>query len=371
MKKKILFTVHRFYPLVGGCEEVVYQLAKRFSNEGYDVTVATGFCNERRDNTLDGIKIKSFKISGNRVKGYQGESSELKRYVDFLINSNFDVTINYAAQTWSSDLFFENIKNIKSKKILVPCGYSGLKDPRYIFYFKWLPKVLKEYDYLVYLSKTYQDIIYHYKHKLHNEVIIPNGCDKKEFFCSSKEDLKEKYNIKSKYVAVCVANLFFLKGQDFIIRAFNKLKNEDVSLVIIWNHADKWYIPIVKYLSKRNNKIIFLKNLSRKETVNLMKEADFFIFGSRIECSPLVMFESFASKTLFITKDVGNTKEYEEYNHIVNSPSEMANAIKYYIYHNQDYNIKIMKAFELYKKNHTYNKLYNEYKKLVENEKKS
>jgi glycosyltransferase involved in cell wall biosynthesis len=43
--------------------------------------------------------------------------------------------------------------------------------------------------------------------------------------------------------------------------------------------------------------------------VEAYKAADLFLFPSQIECSPLVLFEALASKTPFLTTDVGNAKE--------------------------------------------------------------
>ena len=43
--------------------------------------------------------------------------------------------------------------------------------------------------------------------------------------------------------------------------------------------------------------------------MSAFKQADVFLFPSNIECSPIVLFEAIASKTPFISTDVGNAKE--------------------------------------------------------------
>ena len=60
--KKILFTVHQFYPEVGGSGEVVYRLAKKFVRDGFDVFVATTFNEKRKSEIYESINIKQFKI---------------------------------------------------------------------------------------------------------------------------------------------------------------------------------------------------------------------------------------------------------------------------------------------------------------------
>ena len=57
------------------------------------------------------------------------------------------------------------------------------------------------------------------------------------------------------------------------------------------------------------NKKIFLLNLSREELVEAYKEADLFVFASNIEYSPLVLFESAAAGTPFLSVPVGNAEE--------------------------------------------------------------
>ena len=56
-----------------------------------------------------------------------------------------------------------------------------------------------------------------------------------------------------------------------------------------------------------------ITSLLREEVVAAFKEADLFLFPSRIECSPLVLFGSVASRTPFLTTDVGNAREIIEW----------------------------------------------------------
>ena len=49
--------------------------------------------------------------------------------------------MNYAAQQWATDLFFDVIDHVDATKVLVPCGYSALYDPAYERYFAELPEI--------------------------------------------------------------------------------------------------------------------------------------------------------------------------------------------------------------------------------------
>jgi L-malate glycosyltransferase len=66
---------------------------------------------------------------------------------------------------------------------------------------------------------------------------------------------------------------------------------------------------------RRESKRLLIRSLSREETVAAYREADLFLFPSNIECSPLVLFECMASRTPFLTTDVGNSVEIIEWSH--------------------------------------------------------
>ena len=65
--------------------------------------------------------------------------------------------------------------------------------------------------------------------------------------------------------------------------------------------------------SRRESKRLLIRSMSREETVAAYQEAELFLFPSNIECSPLVLFECMASRTPFLTTDVGNSAEIIEW----------------------------------------------------------
>jgi L-malate glycosyltransferase len=58
-----------------------------------------------------------------------------------------------------------------------------------------------------------------------------------------------------------------------------------------------------------------VRSLDRDQTVALYKTSDLFLFPSNIECSPIVLFECMASRTPFLTTDVGNASEIIQWGH--------------------------------------------------------
>ena len=197
----ILHTVQLYSPAVGGSEEVVKQLSERLVKKGHDVTVATSFNSRRKQKIINGVNVEEFNISGSSVEGIKATKDEIKRFQDFILNGNFDVVMNYAAQIWSSDLVFPLLDKIKAKKIFVPCGYSALYNRRYKNYFEGLLISLRKYDFCVYLSETYKDKKFADENGLNNSVVIPNAANEDEFLHKENFNFKERYGIKNTFTA--------------------------------------------------------------------------------------------------------------------------------------------------------------------------
>ena len=351
---KILCCVEFFYPSVGGAQEVVKHLSLRFSKKGHQVAIATSYLPNRTSKKFNGVSINAFKVSGNLVNGMSGE---YKNYQKYVVNSDFDVILIYAAQQWTFDALIEVIDKIKAKIFFVPCGYSGLFREEFQSYFKMLPSILTKFNACIYHAKQYRDYPFARKNKLKNSVFIPNGADLNEFKNIEQKNAKAKIGIPdNQYLFITVGSLNGEKGHLEITKAFAKLSlTEPVTLLLNGNiqtslSFSNILTSQVDYLSKLNlilsnprlfitklirkfrnsfirkedlslliesinkkkygeNKTVMLMDLPRERLINAYFASDIFLFASNIEYSPLVLFEACASGTPFISSDVGNAKE--------------------------------------------------------------
>lgn len=315
---KILHTVEFYYPSVGGAQEVVRHLSERMVKHGHNVTVATTKLPNRASLTHNGVKIVEFAVSGNQVNGIKGEKH---KYTEWLKKSKFDVIMNYAAQEWAADTFFEVMDEVAAKKVFVPCGYSAFYDPAYEEYFKNLPTILRKYDATVYLSENYRDINFARQHKLTNIKIIPNGADEDEFSEllseAGKRLLKNRYGIGG-LVIMTIANYTGEKGHRELLEVFRKLPVSKATLVsagLLKHHdgyfdefeAEAWRInQSRKFLGKR---VVMIDGQDRQTVRDLLRCADLFVFLSNIEASPLVLFEAVAAGVPFVASGAGNSAE--------------------------------------------------------------
>ncbi len=314
----ILHAVEFYYPSVGGAQEVVRHLSERMVKMGHDVTVATTKLPNRDFKEYNGVKIVEFDISGNKVNGFKGK--DVQKYKDYLTKNKFDVVMNYAAQQWTADLFFEVIDKVKAKKVFVPCGYSALYDPSYEDYFNKLPQILKKYDATVYLAEKYRDIDFAKQHELKNINIIPNGADENEFTEPlehyRKEFLRNKYGIGG--FTIMTIGLYGEKGHLDTLKVFKKLPISKGTFISV-GHTRPLEHPYSefareaalvnnrrKFLGKR---VVMVDGNEREDIRDLLKMTDVFVFLSNIECSPLVLFESAAAGVPFLATTAGNSEE--------------------------------------------------------------
>jgi glycosyltransferase involved in cell wall biosynthesis len=345
---KILHTVQFYSPNIGGAQEVVRQVSERLTLRGHQVIVATSRLEDRKIRNMNGVEVEEFDISGNAVLGFKGET---KRYQDFLLQGKFDLMMNYAAQQWATDLALPILDRLPYKKVLIPCGFSGLYWPRYARYFKQLPERLNHYDHLIFHAENYRDMEFAGHHGLEKRSIIPNGASQEEF---SNPDLtfRQRYGIEEKEpLILTVGSHTGLKGHKLAFQTFERLRTERATLVIIgdtraggsfWENSIRPFLSAIRrgdmslagnvllrtaagkpapgcsadcqmrthrLNAKSRGKRVLLLDPPRAEVVAAYHAADLFFFGSNIEYSPLVLFEAMASRTPFLSLACGNAVE--------------------------------------------------------------
>ncbi len=175
---KILFCCEFYAPSVGGIQEVMRQVAERLVCRGHDVTVATSHLPTRRFQELNRVRIVEFDVSGNFVKGVEGEVAQYRRFVS---TGDFDVVLINMAQQWTLDALIPVLSEIPSRKVLLPCGFSCFYEPSYAAYFYQMPNILRQFDHLIFHASDYRDIRFAKKHGVKQFSIIPNGASETEF----------------------------------------------------------------------------------------------------------------------------------------------------------------------------------------------
>jgi glycosyltransferase involved in cell wall biosynthesis len=346
---KLLFGSQFYTPSIGGVQEVIRQLAEKLVSRGHQVTVATSRSVERNFNTLNGVAIKEFNISGNYATGMQGN---VDQYHQYIIEEKFDVIMVMAAQQWTFDALWPLIGEFsKTRVVFIPCGFSGLHDPIFAEYFNCMPTILAKIDHLIFHSTDYRDINFAKEHNIKNISIIPCGASKEDFSVSKDDGFRKRHKIReNSFVFLTVGTFTGIKGHLELIKAFAKMEiahKNNATLILNGNTLSPFnsgaghflhkirstiktrgIIYLLKLLIKKflmpqdsikkiaekingknNNKNVLITNLERIELIQAFINADLFVFASNIEYSPLVLFETAAAGTPFISVSVGNAEE--------------------------------------------------------------
>lgn len=354
---KILFCVEFYYPSVGGAQEVVRQIAERMVARGHEVTVATSQIAARTSQRHNGVRIAGFPVSGNHVRGLGGEVDAFQR---FLVEYDADVIFFYAAQQWTFDAAWPVLDRLKAKKVLVPCGYSGLFDPAYADYFSELGNTLAKMNAVVYHARQYRDLAFAESLGLSNGVVIPNGADLDEFDVPLDPNFRAQLGASdSTFVMLTVGTVTGTKGHLELLQAYaiadfggrdtvlilngNRPEHGAAKLSAVarfatlvrgygWKYALRHAIksgilamgfsvgrPSIErvvndiHRSTGSGKRVLQLDLPREQLIQAYLQSDLFVFASNIEYSPLVLFESAAAALPFLTVPVGNAEEIIEW----------------------------------------------------------
>jgi glycosyltransferase involved in cell wall biosynthesis len=325
--KRLLLCCEQYHPSVGGVQEVMRQIAERLAARGFDVWVATGKHPQRAENTLlNGVRIVSFPITGNRVNGLNGPLSEYHR---FLKEGAFDAILVKAAQQWTFDAMVDVLAVLDARKVFIPCGFSRLNDLRYRDYYSEMPSWLSQFDHLVFYASNYQDIKFAREHGLTRIRLISNGVDEREFSVLPEPGIRERLGIPNDNLLLfSVGSRIFQKGHWEVLEAFRLVKLDRPSTLVLNANAvggspvaqatrlaklvlsGRLPLSLQKLLVNGGvRKQVMLTNLSRPELIKLYSSSDLFVFASHVEYAPLVLFEASAAGLPFLSSSAGNSVE--------------------------------------------------------------
>ena len=353
---RILFCVEFYFPSIGGAQEVVRQLAERLATRGHQVSVATSRVATRHVRNHRGVEIVEFNVRGNRVRGMHGDIDSYRR---LLVEGGFELVFFYAAQQWTFDAAWDVIDDIPARKVLVPCGYSGLFDPTYKRYFEALPDILRRMDAVIYHAKDYRDVNFARAQGLANGELVPNAAAGEEFEVEPDPHFRSRIGAREHdFVILTVGTMTGLKGHQELVQAIGHLEFEDrdrrVFLILNGNQPERggrrpgavlylfnlvkeygpiyaakhslrgllarcgWHVGRTASLRDRVQQInrhpekrkrAIMVDLPRAELIQAYLNADLFVFASNVEYSPLVLFEACAAGLPFLTVPVGNAAE--------------------------------------------------------------
>jgi len=310
---RILHAVEFYHPSTGGAQEVVRRVSEALVARGHDVTVATTRLPDRRDPVIRGVRIEGFGVSGSTARGISGEA---ERYRRFLLDGPFDVVMCYAAQQWATDLALPLLGQLTTATVVATCGFSGLFWPEFREYFERMPGWLARADHVILHGESVRDARFARDHGIDRCTIIPNGAAAAEF-AAPEDGFRIRHGIPANQpLLLTVGSHTRSKGHALAVSALLRARVPRATLVIVGNtlgtpgclpHCRR--LARVTRLRSLGRKRVVLLDPPRDEVVAAFKAADLFVFGSTLECSPLVLFEAAAAGTPFVASPCGNAAE--------------------------------------------------------------
>ncbi len=190
----------------------------------------------------------------------------------------------------------------------------------------------------------------------------------------NKNYLRNKYNIEEKFIIGFLGRIHFIKGLDFLVKAFEvSLKsNKDLRLVIIG--SDDGYFDQLNELIKKldlQDKITFAGFLSGDDKNNALFDCDLVVQCSRLEQGAWAPIEAVLTGTpILVTDGTGSAEDVKRLDAgkvIKFGDANAFNKVIKEMYKNPKPFIKKTKvAASFIKNNLSFNTRINEYKKIYE-----
>lgn len=320
---KVLQVVPYFYPAwaYGGIPKVVYELSKELVKSGHDVTVYTTDALDQdsrydlsvKETVIDGVKVRYFKNLSNMLAyNYQifiplGLCKAIKKNISY-----FDIIHLHGHRH-----FLNNVVHYYAKKAKKPYIFSGHGTVPRIERRLWAKaifdkifgrQILRDAAHFVAVSNN-EIKQYHDMGIVEEKItVINNGIDINTFeVLPKKNKFKKEYNLMNKKIILYLGKITPRKGGVFLVKAFSKLKRDDIVLVFAGNDMGfkKKIIKAIKESSVAQ-RVIFTGLLTGDKKLSAYVDADILVYPAIYEIFGLVPFEAImCGVPVIVTDDCG------------------------------------------------------------------
>lgn len=348
----IIFAVGAYWPNAGGVQMVTQYLAEGLVKRGHTVQIITKLVGtDIREEVHNGVKIIRF-LEKDFLKFHYGEKREYQEYI-MKQSMLVDVLIVVCSNNFVAQWIYPIMNRIQCCKILYQHGmYDGklhlekihslrrlVKQTMLtmwweIYHKRYWNSILK-FNACVHLFKNDTSYNYFEKNGFVNNYVITNSCEEIFFEKNKDDNIAEKYGISSPYY-IYVANYCPGKNQIKAVQQFVKSRCEKTDLVLIGSQNNNYYNEIKKIIEKiptnKKKRIHLLYDVSRDDTVELIKNSYTCFITSENEFLPIVILEGMASAKPFISTNVGVVSKIPGGN-VCNTDEDIVYWLEYYENH--------------------------------------
>jgi|FLOH01.1.fsa_nt_gi L-malate glycosyltransferase len=299
--KKIALVTPYFYPVIGGTQTVVINLAKQLKKKGYYVEILTPKVkpNSKKFDVYDGIKVVRHSRIPNKALNEIWFQLEILPYL-----RKFDI-VQVFHPYFSLAGYLSKI--IMGKKFLINMiGWDNYNQSKSTYIDK-IVKFFSERCDLLFTSSD--DLIMRAKKQYIRKkpIKIPHGISIPENKKASI-DIRKKYGVEKKLLYIYVGRLAQIKNPMILLRAWKEIKDKDVFFLIIGDGELR--NKMEQYIKANNLTNIKLTGfISNKELESAFRSADVLVHYSSYESFGLSMLEGMSYKLPVIATDTGAIPE--------------------------------------------------------------
>jgi len=193
-------------------------------------------------------------------------------------------------------------------------GYGGGK-----YSFDYMINAMEQYYALIFVSsRTKMEWLSHKSLLKKKSFYIPNCADEPRILSlmqNSRNEIRKQLGIPpNKFIAICVANIQYMKGQDILVNNFEKLIKiaPDLILYLAGGIIYPWSENLVQQIQSSNFKNQLNVLGLRRDALEFIFASDLFILPTRGEAMPLSILEAMALKTPVLASNVDGIPELIE-----------------------------------------------------------
>ena len=298
---RLLLTSHRFWPSVGGTEEVVARLAQQYARAGHEVTVATSDePGAAREEARDGYAIRRFTLRRAGKFRFPGED-----YVRFARDGAWDVVHVHGQRVWSTDYLYRHLKRFRGRVVFTAHGFyqwhverTPLVDAWY--YRRVLPRALRHAAAVTALTEAERDELAGWG--VEGAHVIPDGYDPEEFATLPQGFRRDHAFGEDEPLLLYVGGLYRNKRVDRLVDAAAARR---ATLAVVGRDLDGEQARLHARAQRQGARVRFMGTLPRRDVLAAYREADLFGMGSDFEGFGLVLLEAMAAGLPFVSTPAG------------------------------------------------------------------
>lgn len=293
-----------FYPVLGGVEIHMQNLAQELIKKGHDVEVYTSdmdFAGNkiRQPEQVEGIKIKRFSNIASLFKAIKNSSHDVIHYHLFRV-VYVDIAI-IAGKISRKPLVF-------TPHCVYPAQSLSMTIAKAIYDSSFGRLSLSLVDKIIALTDNDRNDIIKIGANHGKIEIVPNSIRFENFELPvSGELFKNEYGL-DKFL-LYVGRIDWNKGLEYVVRAMPKLRNLGLNFVIVGE--DVGYKPVLDKLIKEHGvelEVLFTGKISQELLLSAYSACTMFILPSFYEGLPTVVLEAMAYRKPVIATKTGGTK---------------------------------------------------------------